>query len=662
MAAPSNLRPVTGSIPTGPGVYRFKDANGRVIYVGKAKNLRSRLSSYFAEPAALHPRTRSMVQAAADLDWTIVATEVEALALEYSWIKEFDPRFNVKYRDDKSYPFLAMTMADDYPRALVMRGQRRKGTRYFGPFSHAWAIRDTLDQLLRVFPVRTCSNGVFRTAKQTGRPCLLGYIDKCSAPCVDRVSAQEHREIADDLCTFMTGRTAPFIRARELQMEAAASDLDYERAARLRDDVRALTRAMERNTVVLAPGTDADVIAIHDDELEAAVQVFFVRDGRIRGRRGWVTEKVEDVDRAGLVSHFVQQVYGAADASDVPRDVLVQVMPRDASALTEWLTDLRGSSVTLRHPQRGDKAALLDTVAANAAETLMQHRLRRSSDLTSRSAALQDLQDQLGLSEPPLRIECIDISNLQGTSVVGSLVVFEDGLPKKSDYRRFSIKGNAATDDLSSVRDVVRRRFARAQAEAEAVDSQPEEGTNTAPGADSIQTSARPSAFSYRPGLLVVDGGQPQAAAAQQVMDELEIEGVAVVGLAKRLEEVWPAGVADPLILPRGSEALYLLQRVRDEAHRFAIAYHRQRRSRAMTTSALDDVAGLGPVRRAALLKHFGSVAKIRKASLDQIEEVPGVGPAGAAALHLALHPQGEATPTTTASAINTATGEIMDS
>jgi len=647
----------------GPGVYRFKDASGRVIYVGKAKNLRSRLSSYFADPATLHPRTRSMVQAAADLDWTLVGTEVEALTLEYSWIKEFDPRFNVRYRDDKSYPYLAITMGETYPRALVMRGQRRKGTRYFGPFSHAWAIRDTLDQLLRVFPVRTCSNGVFRTAKQTGRPCLLGYIDKCSAPCVGRVSETEHRQIAEDLSTFMAGRTEPFIRDRERQMAASSAELDFEKAARLRDDVRALHRAMERNTVVLAPGTDVDIIAIHDDELEAAVQVFYVRDGRIRGRRGWVTEKVEDVDRAGLVSHFVQQIYGAADATEVPREVLVQELPGDVEALTEWLAESRGSTVSIKRPRRGDKAALLDTVAANAAETLMQHRLRRSSDLSSRSAALQDLQDQLGLVEPPLRIECIDISHLQGTSVVGSLVVFEDGLPRTSDYRHFGIKGDAAQDDLSSVRDVVRRRFARMAPQNDVIDETVDDPSVPDANIESQSDDGRgPKAFAYRPGLLVVDGGQPQAAAAQQVLDELGVEGIAVVGLAKRLEEVWPAGQADPLILPRGSEALYLLQRVRDEAHRFAIRAHRKKRSRAMTASVLDDVHGLGPVRRAAVLKHFGSVAKLRGADVDQITAVPGVGPALAAVIHEKLHQAPSGAPSAGPVAVNTATGEIMNS
>ena len=431
--------------------------------------------------------------------------------------------------------------------------------------------------------------------------------------------------------------------------------MDFERAARLRDDLRALRRAMERNTVVLAAGTDADVIGIHDDELEAAVQVFYVRDGRVRGRRGWVTEKVEDLGPAELVSHFVQQVYGAAEAGDVPREVLVQVMPDDSAALEEWLGGVRGGGVEIRRPRRGDKVALLETVAANAAETLMQHRLRRSSDLTARSAALQDLQDQLGLVEPPLRIECIDISNLQGTAVVGSMVVFEDGLPKKADYRRFAIKGEDGLDDVSSIREVVRRRFARhlaAGAEAE-----------PAAAADEADAGAarRPTSFSYRPGLLVIDGGQPQAAAAQQVLDELGVEGVAVVGLAKRLEEVWPAGLADPIILPRGSESLYLLQRVRDEAHRFAIAYHRQRRSRAMTAGVLDEVPGLGPARRAAVLKHFGSVAKVRAADVEAILEVPGVGPSLAAAIHASLHPEPDGTPTASPVAVNTATGEIMD-
>lgn len=640
------LRPEPGTVPTDPGVYRFRDADGRVIYVGKARNLRSRISSYFQDPRALHPRTRSMVDAAAMLDWTVVGTEVEALQLEFSWIKQFDPRFNVKYRDDKSYPYLAVTVGELVPRVQVLRGQRRKGVRYFGPYSHAWAIRDTVDQLLRVFPVRTCSAGVFRTAKASGRPCLLGYIDKCSAPCVGQVSVEAHRALVDDLCRFLGGDTAPFVRSRERAMQEAAALQDYERAARLRDQVIALERALERNTIVLSPDTDADIVGVHQDDLEAAVQVFFVRGGRVRGRRGWVTEKVEDVDSGGLVEHFLVQLYDTAPDGEIPREVLVPAHPTSDAALTEWLSARRGTKVEIKVPVRGDKRALLETVERNAAEVFIQHRLKRSSDLTTRSLALQEVQDALELPEPPLRIECVDISHLGGTDVVGSMVVFEDGTPRRADYRHFAIKGFEGSDDLRAVAEVVRRRFRRLLDEAEEV-------------AD--LTSARPKAFAYRPQLLVIDGGPGQAQAAHDVLAELGISGIAVVGLAKRLEEVWPAGSADPVIFARGSEGLYLLQRVRDEAHRFAIAYQRRRRSRVLKAGALDAIPGLGEVRRTALLKHFGSVKRLRAASLDDLRQVPGVGAALAQTVFDALRSTTPERGSEAADILNTATGEIME-
>ncbi|GAB3134732.1 excinuclease ABC subunit UvrC [Tsukamurella serpentis] len=640
MADPQSYRPAPGSIPTLPGVYKFRDKHGRVIYVGKAKSLRSRLNSYFADVYGLHPRTYQMVTTAASVEWTVVTTEVEALQLEYNWIKEFDPQFNVRYRDDKTYPMLAVTLNEEYPRLYVYRGPRRKGVRYFGPYSHAWAIRETLDLLLRVFPARTCSAGVFKRHNQMGRPCLLGYIDKCSAPCIGRVTAAEHRHTVEDFCDFLAGKTDNLIKHLENDMFAASDDLDFERAARLRDDVSALRKAVEKQAVVLGDGTDADVIAFTADDLEAAVQIFHVRGGRVRGQRGWVVEKPGDAEtseNAELVEQFLTQFYGEeaeraqqsgdGAASPVPREVLVPVLPDDADEVQDWLTELRGSRVSLRIPQRGDKRTLMETVERNASEALHQHKLKRSGDLTARSAALQGLQDALGLDEAPLRIECVDISHIQGSDVVASLVVFEDGLAKKSDYRHYSIKeaaGEGHSDDVASIAEVTRRRFLRHRADAH--QDEGADGGDLAPEAAIDPQTGRPRRFAYPPNLYVVDGGAPQAAAAQAVLDELGVTDVAVVGLAKRLEEVWVPGDDDPVILPRSSDALFLLQRVRDEAHRFAISFHRNKRSKRMTTSALDAIPGLGNTRKAALIKHFGSVAKLRAASLEEIVEVPGIG------------------------------------
>jgi len=628
ISSPS-FRPAPGTIPDAPGVYRFRDATGRVIYVGKAKSLRSRLNSYFGDIWALHSRTQQMVTTAAAVDWVTVSTEVEALQLEYSWIKEYDPRFNVRYRDDKSYPYLAVTLDEEYPRLQVMRGAKRKGVRYFGPYSHAWAIRETLDLLLRVFPARTCSSGVFKRAGQIGRPCLLGYIGKCSAPCVGQVSAEEHRQIVEDFCEFMAGRTDTMIRRLEREMRRASDALDFELAARLRDDLVALRRALEKQTVVLGDGTDADVVAFAEDPLEAAVQVFHVRGGRVRGQRGWVVEKVEDLTTGDLVHHFCSQVYGAE--ADLPRELLVPALPADADALTEWLSERRGSRVALRVPQRGDKKALMETVARNAEQALTQHKLKRAGDLTTRSKALEEIADALGLAVAPLRIECYDVSQIQGTDVVASMVVFEDGLARKSEYRRFAVRGRD-TDDLSALSEVLRRRFARY---LDAVAEIGELGDEGKPGID--PTTGRPRRFAYPPQLLVVDGGQPQVNAAAAVLAELGIEDVAVCGLAKRLEEVWLPNDAFPVVLPRSSEGLYLLQRIRDEAHRFAIAFHRQRRSKRMTASALDPIPGLGEVRRKALLRRFGSLKRLGAASLEEIAEVPGIGLRTAQAVVAAL-------------------------
>ncbi|MFJ3621273.1 excinuclease ABC subunit UvrC [Streptomyces iakyrus] len=665
MADPSSYRPKPGEIPDSPGVYRFRDEHRRVIYVGKAKSLRQRLANYFQDLAGLHPRTRSMVTTAASVEWTVVSTEVEALQLEYSWIKEYDPRFNVKYRDDKSYPYLAVTMNEEYPRVQVMRGHKKKGVRYFGPYAHAWAIRDTVDLLLRVFPVRTCSAGVFKNAARTGRPCLLGYIGKCSAPCVDRVSAEEHRELADEFCDFMTGRTNTYIRRLEKQMAEAADDMEYERAARLRDDIGALKKAMEKNAVVLADATDADLIAVAEDELEAAVQIFHVRGGRVRGQRGWVTDKVEEITTGALVEHALQQLYGEETGDAVPKEVLVPALPDPVEPVQEWLAGRRGSGVSLRIPQRGDKKALMETVQRNAQQALVLHKTKRASDLTTRSRALEEIADALDLDSAPLRIECYDISHLQGDDVVASMVVFEDGLARKSEYRRFQIKGFAGQDDVRSMHEVITRRFRRYLAEKEKTGEWTDGEDAETPeidrngeivGTGLTEDDGRPKKFAYPPQLVVVDGGAPQVAAARRAMDELGIDDIAVCGLAKRLEEVWLPGDDDPVVLPRTSEGLYLLQRVRDEAHRFAISYQRTKRSKRFRSSPLDDVPGLGDTRKQALLKHFGSLKKLRSATIDQICEVPGIGRKTAETIAVALARSAPAAP-----AVNTATGEIME-
>ncbi|MCP1387120.1 excinuclease ABC subunit UvrC [Corynebacterium sp. TA-R-1] len=692
MANPKDYRPAPGTIPTEPGVYKFRDANGRVVYVGKAKNLRARLNNYFQPPKTLHPRTRQMVFTAASVEWTVVSSEVEALQLEYTWIKRFDPWFNVMYRDDKTYPMLAVSVKERYPRAFFYRGPKRKGVRYFGPFSHAWAVRETLDLLTRVFPIRTCSNGVFNRHEALGRPCLLGYIDKCSAPCVGRVTEAEYDEIVTGFMGFMSGRSEPLVRGITQQMQEAAENLEFEKAARLRDDLGAVNKVMERQTVVLSTDTDADVIAFATDELEAAVQIFTVRDGRIRSQRGWVVEKtgdepgsmerldegVEDPALPVLMQNFLVQYYSDAvervrqeeeeDAKlraqkvrrrgvdqesraqvkppmPVPREILVETLPEELEEVTELLQQMRGAQVDIRVPQRGDKRALMETVHKNAAEALHQHKLKRVGDLTARSQALQDIQDALYMDEAPLRIECTDISHIQGTDVVASLVVFEDGLPKKNDYRRYRIKeaaGNGRSDDVGSIAEVTRRRFKRynedklanpdeAAEEQTFADEREEDGVETTGGASSKR-------FAYPPQLFIVDGGKPQVNAAQAVFDELGIVDVQLIGLAKRLEEIWVPDDDEPVILPRNSEGMYLLQQIRDEAHRFAITYHRQQRSKRMRASALDAVPGLGPARRTDLVKHFGSVKKIKEASLEEIQEVKGVGPKLAQTIFDHLH------------------------
>jgi len=655
MADPASYRPRPGEIPTDPGVYRFRDEHGRIIYVGKAKNLRSRLNSYFANPAGLLPKTHAMVHHAASVQWTTVGSELEALQLEYTWIKEFSPRYNLAFRDDKSYPYLAVSMGEKYPRVQVMRGERRKDTKYFGPYT-AGAIRETMDTLLRVFPVRSCSPGVLRRAERSGRPCLLGYIDKCAAPCVGRISEQDHRALAQDFCDFMGGEAKRFIGRLEKDMAAAVAELDYEQAARLRDDVIALKKVFERNAVVLAEDTNADIFAVEQDELEAAVQVFYVRGGRIRGQRGWVVEKVEDATDADLWEHLMQQVYGAEDQQQdaIPRQVLVPELPANHGDLAAWLAGLRGGKVDIKVPQRGEKAALMDTVRQNARQAMVLHKSRRAGDLTARSLALAELQEALDLPMPLLRIECFDISHVQGTNVVASMVVVEDGLAKKGEYRKFAITGDAAVDDTASMHDVITRRFRNYLAEKQ-------ERARTMQASGDITAGDAPeparSKFAYPPNLVVVDGGVPQVNAAARALAELGITDVAVVGLAKRLEEVWVPDSDFPVILPRSSEGPYLLQRIRDEAHRFAITFHRAKRGKAMTASALDTIPGLGAAKQKALLGHFGSLKKVRAASVEELEQAKGIGPVLARSIHDTLAAGSQAA----APAVNMATGEILD-
>ncbi|EGD44243.1 excinuclease ABC subunit C [Nocardioidaceae bacterium Broad-1] len=654
---PQSYRPKAGSIPTQPGVYRFRDPKGRVIYVGKAINLRQRLANYFQPIPSLHPRTATMVTTAASVEWTTVNNDIEALQLEYTWIKEFDPRFNVKYRDDKSYPWLAVTVSEEFPRVMVGRGAKRKGTRYFGPYGHAWAIRETVDILLRVFPMRSCSNGVFKRSQQIGRPCLLGYIDKCTAPCVGNISPEEHREIVDDFCDFMAGHTTTFTKRIEKEMYAASEALDFEKAARLRDDLAAMQRALEKQAVVLGDGADADVIALAEDPLEVGVQIFYVRGGRIKGQRGWVADRMDDADTAGLVEHFLLQLYAGEDAEAIPREILVPALPPDHETLEELLSDVRKAKVRIRVPQRGDKKTLQETVAKNAEQALALHKTKRASDLTTRNRALEEIQEALELDEVPLRIECYDISHLQGTEIVASMVVFEDGLARKSEYRRFIIKGQDGSDDVRAMHEVITRRFKRLLDEqSTSIVSTDVEGANGPMLVD--PETGRPRKFAYAPGLVVVDGGAPQVAAAQRALAELGIDDIPVVGLAKRLEEVWVPDEEDPVILPRSSEGLYLLQRVRDEAHRFAITHHRGRRSKSMVESLLDDVPGLGEVRRKTLMKHFGSLKKLRAATAEEIALVPGIGPATATAIKTAVE---QTAKNGKVSGINVTTGEIIE-
>ena len=621
-------RPRAGEIPQQPGVYRFRDAAQRVLYVGKAKNLRARLSNYFAPLASLHERTRRMVLSAASVEWTVVGTEFEALQLEFTWIKEFDPPFNVQFRDDKSYPYLAITLGEDVPRVLVTRNRNLRGARYFGPYTKVWAIRETVDIMLKAFPMRSCSESTYKRAEQTGRPCLLGDIGKCAAPCVGRVSKAEHKSIALDFASFMAGNDSKYVGEVSKRMKAAAAVQDYESAAKFRDQLGALETALSKNTVVLSEDVDADIFGIAHDELAAAVQQFTVRGGRIRGVRSWVVDKELDLELDELVETVVHNAY---DELDPPRLVVVPELPDDAAELETWLTELRAErgvtqgrsgpgKVVMRVAQRGELAALALTVATNARNALILYKTRRSGDFVARSQALADIQEALGMEDAPLRMECYDVSHLSGTNIVASMVVFEDGLPRKDQYRRFSI--SESTDDTESIYQTLSRRLSHLVDDPSLPAVDPSLVGELV--GETVEAPGRPR-FAYRPNLLIVDGGQPQVAAAARALHDAGITGIALCGIAKRLEEIWLPGNDYPVILPRNSDALFLIQRIRDEAHRFAITYQRQRRKRDVG-SVLSEIPGLGPARVKELLRHFGSVTQLRAADRVAIAEVKGVG------------------------------------
>ncbi|MEH3088626.1 MAG: excinuclease ABC subunit UvrC [Microbacterium arborescens] len=618
-------RPKAGEIPTDPGVYRFRDADGRVLYVGKAKNLRARLSNYFAPLHTLHERTRRMVTTAASVEWTVVATDVDSLQLEYMWIKEFDPPFNVRYRDDKSYPFMAVTLGDEAPRVIVTRNRRISGAKYFGPYPKVWAVHETIDLMIKVFPIRTCSDSSYKKAMATGRPCFPGQIGRCGGPCSMKVTIEEHRAIVDDFVAFMSGGDQRFARELTTRMRESAAAMDYESAAVYRDKLQAIDAVLNKSALVLDDGMDADLFGIAEDELAATVQHFVVRGGRIRGVRATTIEKEIDIAGADLVDQVLQRAYGDAAAGDIPRNVFVPTLPDDAGELEHWLQDRRGKRVTIQVAQRGRKADLMRTASINAQQALVLHKTRRTSDYVARSQALTDLQEALGLTEAPLRIECYDVSHLSGTNVVASLVVFEDGLPRKDQYRIFGV--NETTDDTDSMYQVLTRRLAH-------LDRPEDDDPVTDATADGeVVTERKRPRFAYRPQLLVVDGGKPQVEAAARALADAGHSEIALCGIAKRLEEIWLPGEDYPVILPRTSESLYLLQRLRDEAHRFAIVHQRKRRKRDIS-SVLSEVPGLGAARIKALLRHFGSVAALKEATSEQIQELPGIGPRLAEAIH----------------------------
>jgi excinuclease ABC subunit C len=615
-------RPETASIPDSPGAYLFRDAQGRVIYVGKARSLRKRVPSYWSRPQ--HPRTEAMLSQASSVEWIVASTEVDALMLEYNLIKAHRPRFNVRYRDDKSYPYLAITVGERWPRARVMRGPKRKGVRYFGPYGHAYAIRETLDALTRVFPVRTCSDAFFDQRARAGRPCLYYDIGRCAGPCVPSltgVTEEGYRQLVEAMADFLAGDHRPVLRRLEEEMRRAAEALEFEKAAKLRDQLAAARKALESQEMVLSQAEDLDVVGMEEDDLEAAFQVFFVRRGRVMGRRGWVVDKVEDIDRPRLLASFLRELY--MEREEVPARILVPAEPEERPVLERWLSGRRGGAVRIRVPARGERRRLLQVVTQNAAEAFSRHKLRRATDFAARQRALEQLAAVLGLPEAPLRIEAYDISNLGPTDKVGSMVVFEDGLPKRSDYRRFEVRDVPGQDDFASMEEVLRRRLARLRAEGSG--EGPPEG------------DGRRRRFAYPPGLILVDGGRGQLSVAERVLAELGLD-IPAIGLAKRLEEVYVPGRPDPLVIPRGSEALFLLQHVRDEAHRFALAYHRTKRARRALRSELDDIPGVGEARKKALIRRFGSLARVRSATVEELASTPGLGPALAAAIYDRLH------------------------
>jgi excinuclease ABC subunit C len=638
-------RPPAGTIPEEPGSYQFKDKHGRVIYVGKASNLRQRLSSYFGSPRHMHARTSQMVQVAESVEWTIVRNEVEALMLEHSLIKQHDPRFNVRLRDDKSYPFLAVTTGEEWPRAQVMRGRKRKGTRYFGPYAHAYAIRDTLDLLLRSFPVRTCTQGKFKEHERLGRPCLLFHIEKCSGPCVGEIDDKAYQQLVTDLCQFLDGDTDEIVDRLEADMKSAATSLEFEQAARLRDRLEAVNKAIAKQQMVASRDEDIDVIGIAEDELEASVQMFYVRKGRVVGRKGFVLDKVEDLTPGGLINRILENFYGEEPVLGVPKQVLVPYEADDREVYEEWLELARGSKVQIRVPQRGDKRALLETVERNAKEQFTRHRMKRASDHNTRSRALTELQDALDLPEAPLRIECYDMAHIQGTNYVGSMVVMEDGLPNKREYRRFKVNEvgsevGGQSDDYAAMAEVVRRRL---QAYIDERDRPVSERTGPdGEGIEGPRSGARkPGKFAYPPQLLLVDGGKGQVSATYKVVQELGLaDEIPVAGLAKRFEEIYVPGRSTPIEVRRGSEALFMLQRIRDEAHRFANTFHRERRSTSMTVSVLDDISGMGEVRKKKLLKEMGGITKVKRASLDSLKEHSFLPDAVAEAIYAKFHPE----------------------
>ncbi len=627
------VRPPTGSIPDQPGSYQFRDRHGRIIYVGKAASLRQRVSNYFADPSTLHPRTAQMVSEADSVEWIVVRNEVEALVLEFNLIKEHRPRFNVRLRDDKSYPFLAVTLDEEWPRAVVVRGQRRKGVRYFGPYPHAYAIRDTLDLVLRTFPVRTCSPGKFNQHARLGRPCLLFHIEKCSGPCVGEVEVESYRRMVDDLCEFMEGRTDRVVAELTQEMQNASAEQDYERAARFRDRLASIARAVEKQIVVAERDEDVDVIGVAQDELEAAVQVFFVRHGRVVGRKGFVLDKVEELDDARLIDRLIESLYGEDPPLGFPKTVLVTHEPESLGACEEWLSQRRGTRVSVRVPRRGQGRELMEMVTRNAADDFVRHRMKRAADHNTRSRALTELQDLLGLPEAPLRIECYDMAHLQGTDYVGSMVVLEDGLPMKREYRRFKVKTVDGNDDYAAMEEVLTRRLTAYVEERDAGFDPVDEGDK------------RPRKFAYPPQLLLVDGGKGQLAVAERVVRKLGLEGeIPVASLAKRFEEVFVPGRAEAVEVPRGSDGLFMLQRIRDEAHRFANTFHRELRGKRMTASALDGIEGLGEARRKKLVVAMGGVNAVKKAELDDLLAISWLPENVARAVHAKFHPPASGT------------------